>query len=50
MLDLEVRDLEVLEMLITKVMNAMKKEHTTSFHKLVFICEPTLGAKFLRQI
>ncbi len=50
MLDPELRDLEVLELLSTKVMDAMRKEHTTPFHKRLPIWKPALGAKFLQQI
>jgi hypothetical protein len=49
-LGLKFCDLEILEMLGTNVMDVMKKEHTTPFHKCLPICDPTLRAKFFWQI
>jgi hypothetical protein len=37
-------------MLTTKVMDVVRKEHTTPFHKHLAICGPTLGANFLWKI
>jgi hypothetical protein len=46
-LDLELYDLKVLEMLATKAMDTLRKEHTTPFHKWHLIYDPTLGVKLL---
>jgi hypothetical protein len=46
----ELCDREVLEMLATKVMDIVRKKHTTPFHKHLLVCDPTLGAIFLQQI
>jgi hypothetical protein len=43
-------DPKVLEMLATKAMDIMRKEHTTPLLKQLTVCDPALGAKFLQQI
>jgi hypothetical protein len=47
---LKLHDPKVLEMLSKKVMCAVRREHTTPFHKHLPICNPALGKEFLQQI
>jgi hypothetical protein len=36
-------DLEVLSSLSNKAMESVKKEHMTTFHKKLHVCDPSLG-------
>jgi pentose-5-phosphate-3-epimerase len=44
---IDINDLNFFEMLATKVMDVVKKEHITPFNKHLLICDPTLGIEFL---
>jgi len=36
--------------LSNKAMESVRKEHTTSFHKRLLVCDLTLGFEFLQQV
>jgi hypothetical protein len=40
----------MLALLSNKAMESVQKEHMTTFHKKLPICDPTLGPEFLQKI
>jgi hypothetical protein len=49
-LDLAFHDSKVLSSLSNKAMENIKKEHMTTFHKRLLVCDPSFGPKFLQQV
>ncbi len=47
-LDFWLQKQKVLDSLCNKVIESVKKEHMTPFHKKLLVCNPTLGPKFLK--
>jgi hypothetical protein len=45
--DPALKDPSQLETLSNKVMDLVYKEHMTTFHKQLLVCNPSLGLKFL---
>lgn len=48
--DLVLEESDQLETLNNKAMDEIRKEHMTSFHKWMPICDPSLGLKFLHEV
>jgi hypothetical protein len=48
--DLALRDLNQLETLNNKAMDAVQEEHMTVFHKRLHVCDLSLGSKFLQEV
>jgi hypothetical protein len=44
------KDPNQLETLNNNAMDAVRKEHMTNFHKWLFVCNPSLGPKFLHKV
>ncbi len=49
-LDPIIQNSEMLASLSNEAMESVQKEHMTSFHKRLFVCDPALSTKFLQQI
>ncbi len=49
-LDLIFRALEMLASLSNKAMKSVQKEHMTTFHKRLPVCDLVLGAEFLQEV
>jgi hypothetical protein len=47
-LDPALHDSEVLSSLNNKTMESIRKEHMTTFHKKLHVCDPSLGPEFLQ--
>jgi hypothetical protein len=44
------KDPNQLETLSNRTMDAVRKEHMTTFHKWLHVCDPSLNPKFLQEV
>jgi hypothetical protein len=49
-LDLVFQNPEMLALLSNKAMENVRKEHMTTFHKILLVCDLTLGPEFFQQV